>query len=211
MPHVAGPDQCHCVQESDKMREGRGCKGSASARVLLFTPFLPHCQLGRGLQEHSLSCREADRWQDISWKMQSPFGAQYNVSPPSGPAFLGYCLRAKTDTTICRRNVRGLFAELPRHRQRPKGKQSCSDLFPHSRPQSFLSPSTWGDRCYLGRVHINKTHMRRRWGLPMLLVSPLLKLHYLLQCKKYQYPKGGEECLIHNASASCILFLFSCL
>lgn len=36
---------------------------------------------------------------------------------------------------------------------------------------------------------------------------PLLQLHYLLQCKKY--PEGGEECLIHNASASsCFVYFF---
>lgn len=35
----------------------------------------------------------------------------------------------------------------------------------------------------------------------------LLKLHYLLQCKKY--PEGGEECLIHSATASsCFVFFF---
>lgn len=38
---------------------------------------------------------------------------------------------------------------------------------------------------------------------------PLLKLHYLLQCKKY--PEGGEECLIHNATASSCFVFFSCL
>lgn len=33
----------------------------------------------------------------------------------------------------------------------------------------------------------------------------LLKLHYLLQCKKY--PEGEEECLIHGVSASsCSVF-----
>lgn len=34
----------------------------------------------------------------------------------------------------------------------------------------------------------------------------LLKLHYLLQCKKYL--ESGEEYLIYNASASCLVFFF---
>lgn len=37
----------------------------------------------------------------------------------------------------------------------------------------------------------------------------LLKLHYLLQCKKYL--ESGEEYLIYSVSASCLVFFFSCL
>ena len=45
---VAGPAQHHRVQESDKDREGRGC---------CLPPSSPSCQLGQGLQGHSLSAR----------------------------------------------------------------------------------------------------------------------------------------------------------
>ncbi|XP_060022235.1 mitochondrial dynamics protein MIEF1 isoform X3 [Lagenorhynchus albirostris] len=69
-----------------------------------------------------------------------------HVSPTSGPAFLGCCLRGRTGPaaspplpSVCHRNVMGVFAELSRHLQRPEGRHICTDLF----PLSCLSPSTW--------------------------------------------------------------------
>lgn len=121
---------------------------------------------------------------------------------PIRPAFLGCCLRART---ACHRNVRGLFAELSTHLQRPKGKHTCSDLPPPPNPVR-LSPSTWGEWCYLGRVHMDKTHMKEV-GLPTLLF-PAAKIALFIAMYRVSW-WGGEECSIHNASASsCLVYFF---
>lgn len=54
---------------------------------------------------------------------------------------------------------------------------------------------------------MDKPHMKEV-GTSYAPCFPLLKLHYLLQYT--QYPGwGGEECSIHNASASsCLVYFF---
>ena len=88
-----------CAGVRQRWGEGRGCKSSSSAQLLLFSPSLLDWQLRRNPQGYSLSdksWREVNKQLNISWKSQSPFGAHACVSL-IGPAFLGCCLRARTD------------------------------------------------------------------------------------------------------------------
>lgn len=95
--------------------------------------------------------------------------------------------------------MRGVFAELRRHRQRPEGRQARADLLPGLPLAQHLGRSAPSRKRAQG--------CDREVG-PSCIPScfPLLKLHYLLQCKKY--PGGGEECLIHIVSTSCFVFSF---
>lgn len=95
--------------------------------------------------------------------------------------------------------MRGVFAELRRHRQRPEGRQARAVLLPGLPLAQHLGRSAPSRKRAQG--------CDREVG-PSCIPScfPLLKLHYLLQCKKY--PGGGEECLIHIVSTSCFVFSF---
>ena len=39
---IAGPDSANVCRSQTKLGEGRGCKSSTSAQVLLFSPSLPY-------------------------------------------------------------------------------------------------------------------------------------------------------------------------
>ena len=72
----------------------------------------------------------------------------------SNPSFL----------SVCHRTLRGVSAELYRHFQ---GERASEHEWTSS-PLSCLSPSTWGDPCYLGREQMDKRHMRERQVFPAI-------------------------------------------
>lgn len=139
---------------------------------------------------------------------------QLNINDhiPFRPAFLGYCLRARTGPTaspsipsVCHRNMREC---LPNSAGIARGQRAgrlaqTSFLHPVSHPapgeiSATQEESTWLEHeREVGTSHIPSCFL-------------LLKLHYLLQCKKY-LEWGG----IFNIQCQCILFsfffFFSCL
>jgi len=96
----------------------------------------------------------------------------------------------------------GVFAELCRHHQRAGRHAQTSSLHPVSHPAPGEIGATQEE-------HMARTHEREVGTSHIPSCFLLLKLHYLLQCKKY--PESGEEYLIYNVSASCFVWFFSCL
>lgn len=130
---------------------------------------------------------------------------------PVGPAFLRYCLSARTGPraspsipSMCHKNMRECLlnsAGITRGQRAGRHAQTSS-LHPVSHPAPGEIGATQEE-------HMARTHEREVGTSHIPSCFLLLKLHCLLQCKKY--PESGEEYLIYNVSASCFVCFFSCL
>lgn len=139
---------------------------------------------------------------------------QLNINdhiPPCRACLSQMCLSARTGPraspsipSMCHKNMRECLLNSAGI---TRGQRSGADM--HRPPPSIPSLTQHLGRSVLPRKSTWLEHMRGRWVLPHIpSCFLLLKLHCLLQCKKY--PESGEEYLIYNISASCFVW-FSCL
>ena len=120
---------------------------------------------------------------------------------PVGPACLRYCLSARTGPraspsipSMCHKNMRECLLNSAgiTTGQRAGRYAQTSSLHPVSHPAPGEIGATQEE-------HMARTHEREVGTSHIPSCFLLLKLHCLLQCKKY--PESGEEYLIYNVSA----------